>query len=167
MRDPRLHAHVVVNCRCRPFWWFPSSLCRGPQKYLLNSVLHVQHDYLWSFNQWYHCFVALLLLLPPLFLRARLHGEFHPGLKFQTGFWNKSSENQVVDYMERDSARGAIQPGLKILAQYSQTGLGFSARPNRLKNPCNRYHFFSPGWKSSASMRIYCVSHLSKLSHGN
>ena len=27
------------------------------------------------------------------------------GLKFQTGFWNKSSENQVVDYMERDSAR--------------------------------------------------------------
>ena len=37
-------------------------------------------------------------------LRARLHGEFHPGLKFQTGFWNKSSENQVVDYMERDSA---------------------------------------------------------------
>ena len=56
-------------------------------------------------------------------LRARLHGEFHPGLKFQTGFWNKSSENQVVDYMERDSARGAIQPGLKILARYSQTGL--------------------------------------------
>ena len=89
--------------------------------------------------------------------RARLHGEFHPGLIFQTGFWNKSSENQVVDYMERDSVRGAIQSGLKILAQYSQTGLGFSARPNGLKNPCNRYHFFSPGWKRSASMRIYCV----------
>ena len=79
------------------------------------------------------------------------------GLKFQTGFWNKSSENQVVDYMESDSARGAIQPGLKILAQYSQTGQGFSALPNGLKNPCNRYHFFSPGWKRSASMRIYCV----------
>ena len=77
--------------------------------------------------------------------RARLHGEFQPGLKFQTGFWNKSSENQVVDYMERDSARGAIQPGLKILARYSKTGLGFSARPNGLKNPCNRYHFSSPG----------------------
>ena len=55
-------------------------------------------------------------------------------LKFQTGFWNKSSENQIVDYMERDSARGAIQPGLKILARYSQTGLGFSARPNGLEN---------------------------------
>ena len=41
------------------------------------------------------------------------------GLKFQIGFWNKSSENQVVDYMERDSARGAIQPGLKILARNS------------------------------------------------
>ena len=34
--------------------------------------------------------------------------------------------------MERDSARGAIQPGLKILARYFQTGLGFSARPNGL-----------------------------------
>ena len=88
--------------------------------------------------------------------RARLHGEFHPRLKFQTGFWNKSCENQVVDYMERDSARGAIHLGLKILARYSQTGLGFSARPNGLKNPCNRYHFFSPGWKRSASMRICC-----------
>ena len=69
------------------------------------------------------------------------------GLKFQTGFWNKSSENQVVDYMERDSARGTIQPGQKILAWYSQTGLGFSARPNGLKNPCNRYNFFPPGLK--------------------
>ena len=54
-------------------------------------------------------------------------------LKFQTGLWNKSSENQVVNYMERDSARGTIQPGLKNLAQYSQTGLGFSARSNGLK----------------------------------
>ena len=67
-------------------------------------------------------------------LRAWLHGEFHPGLKFQPGLWNKSSENQIVDYMERDSARGAIQPGLKILARYSQTGLGFSVRPNGPEN---------------------------------
>ena len=52
------------------------------------------------------------------FLSARLHGEFHPGMKFQTGFWDKSSENQIVDYMERDSARRAIQSGLKILARY-------------------------------------------------
>ena len=29
---------------------------------------------------------------------------------------------------ESFSARGAIQPGLKILAQFDQTGLGFSAR---------------------------------------
>ena len=39
--------------------------------------------------------------------------------------------------MERDSARGAIQPGLKILARFAQTGLGFSARangPENLKN---------------------------------
>ena len=39
----------------------------------------------------------------------------------------------IVDYMERDSARGAIQPGLKILAQYAQTGLGFSAGQTGLK----------------------------------
>ena len=36
--------------------------------------------------------------------------------------------------MDRDSARGAIQPGLKILARYAQTGLGFSARPNGPEN---------------------------------
>ena len=44
--------------------------------------------------------------------------------------------------MERDSARGAIQPGLKILARFLQTGLGFSARPdgpeNLKKISCNR-----------------------------
>ena len=36
--------------------------------------------------------------------------------------------------MERDSAQGAIQPGLKILALYIQTGLGFSAQPNGPEN---------------------------------
>ena len=30
--------------------------------------------------------------------------------------------------MERYSAQGAIQPGLKILARFDQTGLGFSAQ---------------------------------------
>ena len=30
--------------------------------------------------------------------------------------------------MERNSAQGAIKPGLKILARFGQTGLGFSAR---------------------------------------
>ena len=67
-----------------------------------------------------------LMQRDPSDLRAWLHGEFHPGLKFQPGFCNKSFENQIVDYMEKDSARGAIQPRLKILARYSQTGLGFS-----------------------------------------
>ena len=40
--------------RCRQnfkFGDFMSSLCRGPLRYLLKSVLHVQHDYLRSFNQ--------------------------------------------------------------------------------------------------------------------
>ena len=53
--------------------------------------------------------------------------------------------------MERDSARGAIQPGLKILARYIQTGLGFSARPNGLKN-LKKSHVieteFQPGLES-------------------
>ena len=40
--------------------------------------------------------------------------------------------SQIVDYMERDSARGEIQPGLKILARFGQTGLGFSARAEKI-----------------------------------
>ena len=44
--------------------------------------------------------------------------------------------------MERDSAQGAIQPGLRILARFDQTGLGFSAgaelRPGLKKISCNR-----------------------------
>ena len=44
------------------------------------------------------------------------------------------------------SARGAIQPGLKILARFGQTGLGFSAQaelhPGLKKSPCNRQFDF-------------------------
>ena len=36
--------------------------------------------------------------------------------------------------MDRDSALGAVQPGLKILARYSQTGLGFSPRSSGHEN---------------------------------
>ena len=43
-----------VACLCcrqnLKFGDFTSSLCRGPLRYLLKSVLHVQHDYLCSFN---------------------------------------------------------------------------------------------------------------------
>ena len=63
---------TVVCSRCRQnleFGDFTSLLCRGPQKYLLKSVLHVQHDYLWFFNQWHHCFATLLLPSPLLFLK--------------------------------------------------------------------------------------------------
>lgn len=49
--------------------------------------------------------------------------------------------------MERDSPRGAIQPGLQILAQYLQTGVGFSVLANGLKNPNNPNHSFHPGPK--------------------
>ena len=44
--------------------------------------------------------------------------------------------------MERDSIRGSIQPGLKILAPFGQTGLGFSDRaelhPGLKKISCNQ-----------------------------
>ena len=63
---------TVACSHCRQnleFGDFTSLLCRGPQKYLLKSVRHVQHDYLWFFNQWYHCFVTLLLPSPSLFLK--------------------------------------------------------------------------------------------------
>ena len=65
--------------------------------------------------------------------RAEISAQL-TGLKFHTGFWNKSSENQIVDYIERDSARGEIQPGLKIIARYSLACtqvilLGIGARP--------------------------------------
>jgi len=53
--------------------------------------------------------------------------------------------------MERDSARGAIQPGLKILARFFQSGLGFSPWPNRPEN-LKKSHVieteFQPGLKS-------------------
>ena len=69
--------------------------------------------------------------------------------------------------MERDSARGAIQPGLKILARYSQAWLGFSARPNGLKNPSNRYHFSAWAEKGARACVSIVFLYLSKLSHGN
>ena len=46
----------------------------------------------------------------------------------------------------RNSAGGATQPGLKILARFEQTGLGFSARaelhPRLNPSPCNRQFDF-------------------------
>ena len=53
--------------------------------------------------------------------------------------------------MERDSARGAIQPGLKILARFAQTRLGFSARANGPENLKNSHVIeteFQPGLNS-------------------
>jgi len=36
--------------------------------------------------------------------------------------------------MKKDSARVAIQPGLKIVARFEKTGLRFSARANGLRS---------------------------------
>ena len=53
--------------------------------------------------------------------------------------------------MEIFSARGDIQPGLKILARFDQTGLGFSARAE-LRPGLKKSHViekkFQPGLKS-------------------
>ena len=62
--------------------------------------------------------------------------------------------------MEKDSARGTIQPGLKFLAQYSQTGLGISARlngPENLKKSLVIETEFQPGRRRNASMRTDSV----------
>ena len=52
--------------------------------------------------------------------------------------------------MERDLARGAIQPGLKILDRFA-AGLGFSARANGPENLKNSHVIeteFQPGLNS-------------------
>ena len=54
--------------------------------------------------------------------------NFIPGWNF-----NPASETNPLKTKLSITWRG-IQPGLKILAQYSQTGLGFSARPNGPEN---------------------------------
>ena len=56
----------VACSRCRQnleFGDFTSSLCRVPQKYELKCLPQVQHDYLCSSNQRYHCFVVSLWTL--------------------------------------------------------------------------------------------------------
>ena len=70
--------------------------------------------------------------------------NFQPGLKFQPGFWNNSSRNQIGDYMEKDLARAAIQPGLKNLKKPEKTHvIETEFQPglkNRKKDGC-RYDF--------------------------
>jgi len=46
--------------------------------------------------------------------------------------------------MERDSARVAIQPRLKIPVRYAQTGLGFSAGQTGLKIRAETHHVIGP-----------------------
>ena len=94
--------------------------------------------------------------------------ELNLALKSPVGEWSCNNTyihtqivwKQIVDYMERDSAQGAIQPGLKIQARYSQTRLGFSAGPNGVeiwKSLMQSKRNFSPCRKRNASMRIDCV----------
>ena len=58
MKDSPPHAHVVVKNSNLVILRRHMHLVT--QKYEQKFVPHVQHDYLCSFNQWYHCFVVLL-----------------------------------------------------------------------------------------------------------
>ena len=51
------------------------------------------------------------------------------GLRFQSGFWKKSSWNESSNYMKKVSAQDEFHPGMKIL---------------------NRARIFIPGWKCSS-----------------
>ena len=113
-------------------------------------------------------------------LRARLHGEFQPGLKFRSAhraeilLWlhakfqpgrktqsllrceNTVNAHACVPFSagakipfrlhETDSDFQARLAGLKILARYEHTGLGFSPRaelrPGLNPSPCNRQFGF-------------------------
>ena len=68
--------------------------------------------------------------------------NFIPGWNF-----SPASETNPLKIKLSITWRGMHSARAKILARYFQTGLEFSARPNGLKNPCNRYHFFLPGPK--------------------
>ena len=149
----------------------------------------------------FHCRICVQfrILKKLRLLRAWLHGEFQPWLKFccdyMTNFspgWNKQNHyacpsslfsprwNYVSITWEifRFSGPFATQPGLKILARFEQTGLGFSARaelrPGLNPSPCNRqFDFkriclrsraevsarltrwnFSPGWNSPCNQAL-------------
>ena len=123
----------------------------------------------------------------PLVLRAWLHGEFQPGLKFRSahraeillrlhGQFQPGRKTQISvrkftevrkhnrcacsrsffspgwkndsDYMDF-SARLA---GLKILARFENTGLGFSARAEL--RPQKPVWNFSPGWNSPCNRAL-------------
>ena len=93
--------------------------------------------------------------------QTRRHMWIKGLISWRISSWAEVSARLLVDYIERDTPQDAIQPGLKILARYFQTGLGFLARPNGLKNPCNRYHFFQPGSKKErehAHRLCFCTS---------
>ena len=95
-------------------------------------------------------------------------------------FWAHLSQSLGPDYMANFSPATEtnplktklsitwrwIQPGLKILARYRQTGLGFSARPNGPEN-LKKFHVIEAEFQPRRACVLTVFSHLSKLSHGN
>ena len=71
-------------------------------------------------------------------------------LNFQPGFWNKSSENQIVDYMERDSARPNGPENLKkshVIETEFQPGPKKEREHAHLSKLSHEYLRFAPGLK--------------------
>ena len=94
-------------------------------------------------------------------IRAWLPGEFHPGLKFPPGFWNKSSKNQIVDSMGRDSARAENRSPV-----FSNRAMIFRIWESE-KVSCNRNGISARAEKGTRACALTVFSRLSKLSHGN
>ena len=109
-----------------------------------------------------HCHYPYFLLqsLITWWISARL-----PRLKFQTSFWKKSSENQIVNYMERDSAR-AENPSPVCSNQARIFSLAKLAWKSG-KVSCNWNGISAQAEKETWACTLTVFWQLSKFSHRN
>jgi len=109
-----------------------------------------------------HCHCPYFLLKGPITWRISAQLT---RLKFQTSFWKKSSENQIVNYMERDSAR-AENPSPVCSNQariFSPAKLAWKSG----KVSCNRNGISARAEKGTWACTLTVFWHLSKFSHRN
>ena len=115
--------------------------------------------------------------------RLRSYGNQPLGPDYMANFipgWNFSPANrdEISDRPSETNpletklsiTRRRIQPGLKILARYTQTGLGLSARPNGPENlkkvSCNRNGISARAEKGTRVFALTVFSHLRAWLHG-
>ena len=75
MKDLLFLAQVVVKTLNLEISRRHLAKCAEMKRIVLKCVPHVQHDYFSSFNQLYHCFLALSLPFPSSFLKLPSVGE--------------------------------------------------------------------------------------------